>query len=541
MAEALIKLMSGSTPRSPAIHALVSSGDPNPAATTDADLDGAPDGSILIRRDGAPGAFLYRKHSAAPASALAWLPNDRLFDITTYGAVGDGITDNSAAIANAIKDAALVCGTVYVPPGTFRFGTTLVFPNANMTLELAGGATLEYTFTVLAVNFLGTGCVLRGQSAAASIIRCLQPCNGVEPASSSVITDVTVEGPGTTVDRANAITCGSIPDVVIQRCVIKRFSFGINAGQHSARWLITDNWIHDCSWDGIYASVGTTDCIITNNVVSDIGRNGIDVNDGGHIIAGNRIEHCGLTQAGQSFDWWGILLQPVTPGPGGAPGSSVVGCVLSGNHVTGCLGQGIALLAANNATCSDNLVIGNIVSECGGGIAVDSDHFAASGASIVRNAIVGNVCRNNAGVGIDVYNDNRGTPASITGTLIANNVVTGNGANRKPRDAAGIRVWGVGGISTVTDNAILHNIVVGNADGVEATQIQAGPTAVAPNNGARRTTIAGNKTEQADNVYSVVEQADRTPVAIVELSNAAGAAVADVTGAHGSAYQVNDQ
>ena len=38
------------------------------------------------------------------------------FDITAYGAVGDGKTDCTAAIQKAMDDAAAVEGTVLVPP-----------------------------------------------------------------------------------------------------------------------------------------------------------------------------------------------------------------------------------------------------------------------------------------------------------------------------------------------------------------------------------------------------------------------------------------
>ncbi len=45
-----------------------------------------------------------------------------IFDITTYGAVGDGVTDCTAAIQKAINDAAGVEGVVVVPPGRYLTG-----------------------------------------------------------------------------------------------------------------------------------------------------------------------------------------------------------------------------------------------------------------------------------------------------------------------------------------------------------------------------------------------------------------------------------
>lgn len=44
------------------------------------------------------------------------------FDILEYGAVDDGVTDCTYAVQSALDDAATCCGTVIVPPGTFRVG-----------------------------------------------------------------------------------------------------------------------------------------------------------------------------------------------------------------------------------------------------------------------------------------------------------------------------------------------------------------------------------------------------------------------------------
>ena len=45
-----------------------------------------------------------------------------IFDITAFGAVGDGVTDNTAAIQSALNAAAECRGVVQVPPGNYMTG-----------------------------------------------------------------------------------------------------------------------------------------------------------------------------------------------------------------------------------------------------------------------------------------------------------------------------------------------------------------------------------------------------------------------------------
>ena len=63
------------------------------------------------------------------------------FNITDFNAIGDGKTNNTAAIQKAIDAAALVGGKVIIPAGTFISAT--LFLKSNMELDLRGGAVLK--------------------------------------------------------------------------------------------------------------------------------------------------------------------------------------------------------------------------------------------------------------------------------------------------------------------------------------------------------------------------------------------------------------
>lgn len=66
-----------------------------------------------------------------------------IYNITTFGAIGDGVTDNSQTIADAIEACrASGGGTVYVPAGTYLTGRIEL--RSYMTLELEAGALLLF-------------------------------------------------------------------------------------------------------------------------------------------------------------------------------------------------------------------------------------------------------------------------------------------------------------------------------------------------------------------------------------------------------------
>ena len=63
-----------------------------------------------------------------------------MFNVIDYGAVGDGVTKDTAAIQRAIDECAVQGGTVIVPPGVYLIGS--IYLRSNVELNIAQGATL---------------------------------------------------------------------------------------------------------------------------------------------------------------------------------------------------------------------------------------------------------------------------------------------------------------------------------------------------------------------------------------------------------------
>ena len=72
-------------------------------------------------------------HAANPA--LPVIPAT-VFNITNYGAIGDGVTDNTTAIQNTINAANKAGGgIVEVPAGTFDSGPITLLSSINLHLD----------------------------------------------------------------------------------------------------------------------------------------------------------------------------------------------------------------------------------------------------------------------------------------------------------------------------------------------------------------------------------------------------------------------
>lgn len=63
-----------------------------------------------------------------------WRIDARLTDVTSYGAVGDGVTDDSAAFQRLID----ARGDIYIPPGTYYLGTSLKLGRDGICIRGAG-------------------------------------------------------------------------------------------------------------------------------------------------------------------------------------------------------------------------------------------------------------------------------------------------------------------------------------------------------------------------------------------------------------------
>lgn len=161
-----------------------------------------------------------------------------------FGAIGDGSTNNLAAVTAAFTAAAAVDGEVFVPPGSFRTNGTVTFPS-NITLTGSGPGSLLHGITGNLFSISGILWSVRSL--------CLRADGGhifnqSEAVSQGVLTEVVFVQAGPNGSIWKSAGYGYI-DVSVRDCIV---SMATNAAVPG--WDLTGDasqaGINACQWTG---------------------------------------------------------------------------------------------------------------------------------------------------------------------------------------------------------------------------------------------------------------------------------------------------
>lgn len=364
------------------------------------------------------GGSTVRKTASELAIAFGAVYNVRLF-----GAVGDGVFDDTAAIQAAIAAcAAAGGGIVLFPRGTYLISATLTVPSF-VALYGVGGA---YRSTEYGIDPGNVASTIKHPAAAFTMLKNADATNGN---SSIELRGLRFDQTGETGDNP-IILFDKVRRSIISDCYLKGAAttsrYGLrhtNSSEHNA--IVLSN-LEGC---GIHSDGAANRLLIRE---SEIAAGGIKLTGGfDHMIM-----DCDLYNDGVSGSF--------APYPDIITLVSVTGCLVRGNQIAASLNHGILCGAGvTRSSIVSNQVKSSSRQTAGvwSGIALDSNVPASP---TENNVIANNVCWDPlGGAGTQAYgiSVSSSSGSQTNGNVFAGNVLTGNRIGPAVQTAGLVNIW----------------------------------------------------------------------------------------------------
>lgn len=425
------------------------------------------------------------------------------FNVRTYGALGDGATDDTVAIQQTLSAASVRGGgTVYIPDGLYLVsgqGTYAGLPYClqiaqhNMKILMSSGATLKYTGTAGSLMIVAVGTTISGSLSLATYASVstmqlsLAAVTGLAVGQDLFISDTSnfevnrikaISGTTVTLESPTAFSYNTLRSAVVQSYAYWE-NIHIEGGTLDGNNL-SDTGIEyaDCKLSsvknvrvqntagtgrGILFATTSNRCTADLNIIRNVNDRGIEsyVYTSHNLLQGNTVVAAGVHGVALHGSFNQCL------------GNRVVGCgtssshanihldtakyaVVSGNAVSSSSsGQGIQAAGAEIAdlVISNNIVIGSArfgiyLNQVRDASVVDNRVVGSQGIGIFLSVVTGAVVVGNAvrESGNDAFRFNGGDRINIVGNDFTNNA------------GFGIRL-----ISIATSGSIIGNDLSGNS------------------------------------------------------------------------------
>lgn len=400
---------------------------------------------------------------ATNACATGWIDTDKVtaINVLTFGAKGDGVTDDTACLQAALNAVPSTGGTVFIPAGTYLVSTALT-PKANTMMIGAGAAT-----------------VLKKNAAIAILLISNNSCS---------IRDLVVEGVKASFTSAgNWSITGS--DCFISNCVSQNAGGqGMNFS-NAVRFRLAHSLITGCNGHGILVQQNSTDGVITGCVVDATGATtsttdaiSLDNQGAGKQVKNITITGNRLTPGGSN----GFAIETLL-----SSGTSPTAITISGNTIVlgnNC-GGGVSFNDSTNSVISNNVVdVNGFTASVGGIEAVQCTNITitgnvlAGGTTLTRGIVIdkssgcnvtGNIIKgfSTGASNMGIFVTSSGTSKSANLNIIKGNEVV------FPASGAGKGIWiqenGTSGC-TCNFNIVEGNVITGDSTvGSTAIQVEA--------------------------------------------------------------------
>ena len=380
-------------------------------------------GSILCVSAAARASDTMSPPAAGPATTSTVNDSgEQIFDVKTYGAVGDGSTDDTAAIRSAMTAASATGGVVFFPPGIFVLPSVLTCKSLNNVSFQGSGKSTTILKSAVPVSFPPRN----GGPTMLGVFNC----------ANFSIRDMTFDNNNIiTALRSSMVSVSGSTNFTVSSCAFINAKQFILSIQSSSKFWVKDNYFNCTELDGkVFTgaimlfdnSSKTSDGRIVNNEIigAQSGGRGVDI-----VWEHNRITNFGYG-AGifSGHDGVGSITggQPARDANGFypkgievyAPGAKIIGNTCYKNSGSGIVFGGRNSLVADNF-CYNNGLPDNKAS----GIAAT---YVPPYIDPSNSIIKGNVCRN-VGAGFQHYGfSDAGVRIATSGLLFSGNDFSGN-------------------------------------------------------------------------------------------------------------------
>lgn len=345
----------------------------------------------------------------------------RLLDsinVKDFGALGDGVTDDSIAIQKALTRAGVLGFGVYFPSGTYVINTTCVLPTQSITVHG------EWANTII--------------KGAASSLFALPKVNGTV----HTISRLTFEYPSMAINATKLwVAAGMEPGLIISEC---RFNSTAN---NSTAILLSGIWsgrIYANSFDGFGGKTGeeTAVSIVTGDDMDSCVMN-IDIQNNSTMSIAYPVKYLGRTlSAGGRVEGLSIIGNKFVSGKTGILLTQTSVSCINGNMCSDFTDYGIDLYGDFDFTISGNMDL------TAGLAAIRLNELAIS--YVERGVITGNRISVKSGFGGILFN-------APSGDVMQGITICGNMIGRNPTSTKGL--YGIKYVgSGISNIAITGNV-----------------------------------------------------------------------------------
>jgi parallel beta-helix repeat protein len=363
-------------------------------------------------------------------------PSTGVVNVRDFRATGDGVTDDTAAIRQALAAALRSKGTMYFPPGTYLISDTLMVTDTVAFVGSGWGSIIALKEGVRRIMILVQGTSPSGETVgfqASNLVldgnRGGQLDGGLLQINSAV---------GFVVDHLWVRNGGRPGESRTQGVDGIAVAVKSPANLVASRGVIMNSLIETTTKPGILWSTHATDGLISGNVIRGLRGNSqtpcLAVSEGRNVtISGNSVSGC--EGAGISIANGGNNVAPVH-------------VIVAHNHA---YGNGTGTVEGSGIQVVNAFPDRNVFVEITGNVLYDNRGAADGYGILVQNidhAIVsGNIVRNNKRSGIVLYN--------VAGALVEGNYVFGNNVLGTP-EHSGIMLHQVSRVH-VTGNLVFDD------------------------------------------------------------------------------------